>query len=381
LPNAKLISAVVGIAEEIESRKVQPETEVLRLTVPDMPAEVLAGRLGEITQRRMARFPRSYSWPSILACAGLLVPRSNQMRTNLYAALVGEVHSGKSQAAETAQKLLGIEKPLLLEVFAGSAEGLVRLLEDTEGAARLWNPDELSHTLEKANIERASFPYILNSAYYKDEFPLTSAGGKTSNFNSRLSILGGIVEENFGHSFGSATTGGLYDRFIFGRSPAPFDFIYRPYEGTPEEVQPTEVWIAPEVWEAKDEWGRENEALRGRVGENAVRAAVICASFDGQKILTAKHLAPARALAEYQARVRLVLRPNPGENTDARCAFAILQALPENAAWANRRELYQRIHGNRFGPGAFDRAVSNLQFNEQVETKKEGRANLMRLVP
>src|SRR6185312_13264172 len=100
-----------------------------------------------------------------------------------------------------------------------SAEGLVEKLQDAEpGAIRLVFVDELAHLLAKAAIERSSFPYILNTAYYEDQ---QSGGtkGKLFSVDCRLSLSGGVVEQLFGDSFGMATTGGLYDRFIFGLCP------------------------------------------------------------------------------------------------------------------------------------------------------------------
>jgi hypothetical protein len=50
-----------------------------------------------------------------------------------------------------------------------------------------------------------------------DADQLTIARGKAVNFNARLSLVGGIVDEKFDDAFGSATTSGLYDRFLFGQ--------------------------------------------------------------------------------------------------------------------------------------------------------------------
>jgi hypothetical protein len=92
--------------------------------------------------------------------------------------------------------------------------------------------------------------------------------------------------------------------------------------------------------------------------------------FDGRQILRAVDLGPARAFAENQASVRRVLRPNPSENPDAKCAFAIVAALERYAPdgqWFNRRSMYRQIHAERHGAGVLNRALSNLQYNGEIE--------------
>jgi hypothetical protein len=136
------------------------------------------------------------------------------------------------------------------------------------------------------------------------------------------------------------------------------------------------------VWEAKDEWIRTIPNLSGRCAEHALRVAGICAAFDGRQILRVADLGPARAFAENQARMRLILRPNPGENPDAKCAFAIVAALERRAPdgqWFNRRSLYRQIHAERHGAGVFNRAVNNLQYNGEIELRAKSME--LRLLP
>ncbi len=329
------------------------------LKIPDMPSVVLDGRLGEICQKRLGDLPLSYAWISLLTVAGTLVPVGGQP-TNLYGAPIGPTGSGKSQAIKRSIKTMGLAKPQLENTLAGSFEGLASRL-NVDGDARLLCPDELGHLLSKANIDGASFPFALNSAFYDQEFDLTAARGKQVSVNCRLSVIGGIVEENFSSLFGAATTAGLYDRFIFGYCPQPFQYHFRPFEGGPEYTEPCAVTIAHEVWEMRDVWLKEIPGLSTRVAELAIRAAVVAAAFSGRSILYAKHIeASSRAFAEYQLRMRQNFKPNPGENTDARCAFTILAALDAKPGWNLKRDIAKQIHYERFGPTAFERAINSL---------------------
>src|SRR5260221_595116 len=110
----------------------------------DMPDTVLDGRLGELCERCLLagkRFPLAYAWPALIASASVLAPRYTQkQRLNLFVALVGPVHSGKSLAIEAAQQLLVVEPPVLLNLMAGSAEGLTRKCKDANGEPRLFSP-------------------------------------------------------------------------------------------------------------------------------------------------------------------------------------------------------------------------------------------------
>jgi hypothetical protein len=287
---------------------------------PDMPESVLDGRLGEICQRRLKHLPLAYSWGALVTTAGAMIPRgAASIRTNLFWCPVGPPGSGKSQSQEACFQIAGLtQSTTLLKAKFGSAEALVERLEDIGAdAVRLVFVDEMGHLLSKAAIDRSSFPYILNTAYYEDR-QAGGSKGRQFNFDCRLSICGGVVEEIFGDSFGAATTGGLYDRFIFGLCPQPYQYLYRPFEGGLEPIKPFAASADSDVWDARDEWVR--NGISPRVAEHALRVAYICACVDGRPSLRASDLSAAHAFAQYQTRVRVILAPNPGENPDARCA-------------------------------------------------------------
>ena len=181
--------------------------------------------------------------------------------------------------------------------------------------------------------------------------------------------MGGIVEELFGDSFGAATIGGLYDRFIFGLCPEPFQFFWEPFEGPAERLNPFPPSVDANVWEARNHWVKA-EGILPRVAEHALRVAFICAAVDGRPKLHAADLEPALAFARYQMRVRILLAPNPGENADARCAVAIRNWLQEHAAngdWVVRRSLHKGIHAERYGPVIFNRVLKQMAFNSEID--------------
>jgi hypothetical protein len=355
----------------------------------DMPVECLDGWLGKVCAEQMKDFPRAYAWTALLAAASVLVPLSTNMRCNLFVDLDGPVHSGKSSAFELAFKLLGVDKPALLKLMAGSAEGLVEKIGDTAGACRLFYPDELAHLLEKTAIENASFARFLTRAFYESEIDLTVSKRKQLSFNARLTVAGGTVDDQFETLFGSVSTGGLYDRFLFGKCPSGFQYLWRPLD----EVVPVialqddgstravAVHVERSVFEERDRWIQ--SGISPRVAELSLRVATICASLDERRNLTADALGPAYALAQYQTRVRAFLKPNVGENPDAIIACKIRDWMEKSLTagqYVGRRDLYRNIHANRLGPAVFDRALRAMAFNGELEVGKQGKQEIVRLL-
>jgi hypothetical protein len=265
--------------------------------------------------------------------------------------------------------------------MAGSAEGLIRKCKDAAGNPRLFSPDELGHLLEKAQIQHASFAYVLNRAFYTDEFEVLMARGQAVVFNASLSILGGLVSEKFEELFSAVTTGGLYDRFLFGACPGGFAFEYFPFDDSEiEHLAPVPVSVDQNVWIEKAEWHANSPELEPRVAELAIRTAAVCASFDGRRHLTGKDLGPARAFADYQTRIRRLLKPNAGENPEGKVALKILSYLDRfDGRYVSKRTMLQQISAYRFGPSVADRALSVLHANGEIEITK-GRPELVRKI-
>jgi len=371
------------------------------ITRPDMPASVLCGRLGEICRTRLTDFPVAYSWLAVLAAASVLVKPHPMHRCNIYVAPVGLPDSGKSEAQRRANYLFALDKQdgLLLSEKFGSAEGMLEKIGDRKGDSVLWSPDELSHVLEKAQIQGASFPFILNTLFYNDRNNLTVQHRKHITFNARVTIAGGVVEENFGNSFGAATTAGLYSRFLFGLCPSGFRYLYRPMEGAPvvEETLTSATLpfggtsdttlqiprrdapdIHPDVWAARDEIHHE-EKIEPRLLELCIRTAIICAAWDARPVLRASDLEPAWELARYQRRVRGLLQPNPGRNFDAMAAHKIMAYLAQHSVgdkWLACRDLIRATHVvKEFGPSVVSRALSALASAGEIEEASIPRAD------
>lgn len=358
------------------------------MPLADLPMDCLQGRLGEICIKRFKHFPRAYSWIALLTAGSAVIDQDldtnpNDPRVNLYSCLVGEVHSGKSQAIDAAVKALGLEEPTLIESYAGSAEAFARSVGDAGGNPRLWAVDELGYLLEKAHIEHSTIPQVLCTAFNKNHIVMHMGKRETRRLNCSLSILGGMVDTRFSDLFGKATTAGLYDRFMFGHCPGDFLFNYEPFNGGPEIVKrrPDQALLVdPEIWWSwRPHFIKTNPGVNPRLIEIALRCALVCAYFDGAELVDIKRLEPHIALLGYQTRMRIVLKPNPGENFEAQLTHKFLNYLQTHPLFVSRRTLFRDTHAYDKGLSVADRALDMLISNGDVVQVKMGKQTLVRL--
>lgn len=362
----------------------QQWTELIQTTpeqdtrIPDLPESALDGRLGEIAGERPEGLPLAYAWLALVTAAGTLVPESDSIRTNLFTALVGPLTTGKTVTIDWACKKLGVHPPVRLEMKSGSVEGLIKFLSkpDPQGAARLFMPDELSHTLIKAQISNAAFAPFLTSAYSQTQATLTVAESRVLKFNCRLSILGGLVQDQFEASFGWASTGGFYDRFLFGLNDPQSEYFYVPYSDQWVSTQPVAVDADRETFRTVNAWRKEHPEVSSRAVESCMRVAAICASFNGKPTLLPEDLQPAFSLALYQTEIRRQLKPNEGLNDDAKMINSIMKVLiGAGKDWVSFRDLYRKVNANRLGSHIFERSIRHLDRMKRIEVRSTAGKN------
>lgn len=359
----------------LETTTTRQIVEGAGVALLDVPETCLDGVLGELCHERMSDFPRAWAWPAMLAAASVHVANSASIRSNLYVALVGPIGAGKSSVINVANHLLDVGDDLF-DDYVGSAEGLAKHLPNEFGGLyKLWFVDELGHMLDKARIEGASFVRVLNTAFYHDEQSLIVAKGAKHKFNCKLSIIGGIVDEDFEDAFSAITAHGMYDRFIFGYAPTGFKYNYHPLadygeplNGFTRALTPVEK-INADVWEMRRAWLTANPEM-GREFEIAARCALICATYDQRSEINAKSLGPALVYAEAQGKVRRLLRPNLGRNQGGEVSQRVtdyLERYAPNGEWVRLRELLQRTHAARFGLDLVGRVLNALSLCGEIE--------------
>lgn len=384
-------------AQEISADEILIVDDI-RSAIKDMPEECLGGdnTLANICRNYMGHFPRAYAWPAILTVAGAMVPRpaknlserlaissGNSNMTNFYTSLIGPVGSGKGQACEYAKGNLGMFRDQCTETKAGSIEGLLNRLNnlvakgELRGDQVLVDVDEWSHLFKKANIDSATFVDMLNSGFNKSRFSLTVARGQQIELDMAISIIGGMPPERVQECFGSESTSGFYDRFLFGVCPTVNPHIYRPFDpsesalGDGVVLNPIQVSVDKSVWKLVHQWRKADTTL-DRTIEIIVRCAVIIASFDNRPIVFSKDVEALRPLLDYQTRCRLFIQPNPGLTFDAKMCNAILGWLEinsPNGQWMRERDLKRSIRRTleTLGPQVYNNAKKNLAFYGSIE--------------
>jgi hypothetical protein len=408
-PNAAAVTSI-KIKSVDEFKAIEGTALIL-----DMPQETLVGNtLATICREYLCNFPRAYAWPALLTIAGAMVPlpettlnetlaisagRGNQ--TNLITCLIGPVGSGKTQVIEAAVGNLGLSKNNYSDVKAGSVEGLLaKLAGDGNGSIvprqLLLDLDEWSHFFKKAGIDNAAFADVLNSGFNKTEYHLTIAGGKKIDLNCALSLIGGMVDTKVQECFGSSSTGGFYDRFLFGVCPTNNTFSYQPFNYADSalnniliSIKPVRVKIDSSVWNLVNAWRRQDPDL-GRTLEVTVRCAAIIASFDQRETLFAEDIEKMRPFLEYQKKARNLITPNPGVNASAEMCNAIrnwLNTHASNGEWVTQRSLKKGVSSqlDRLGAQIYVGAVKALVSMDAIETSRRANAgtrpsDLIRLI-
>lgn len=370
-----------GFRKEIEralfdAKPVIPEVEVVSTDRPlpsvDMPETVLCGRLGDLLTKNLAKLPRSYAWLSLVAVAGVVVPTGDES-TSLYVANVGPSGSGKDTTVKFCLKMLGLEpdeseQSLVFTTLAGSFEGFAKHYGNRMGAPGLWFSPELIHTLGKSKIEGASYIPALCQLYDSSKTSVVMARKERVDLSIRLSIVGGLVDGNFADAFGGQTGFGLYQRFLFGLQQNT-QLDYEPYTGeliTKPELQ--SVTVAASAREALNSLKVSNPDIEKRMLQSILRMAVICAAWDGRSVLTGDDMAPHLALADYQTKVRLVLRPDPGRNQMAQACNRITSYLQRHGGDVLVTKLNKDTNVSKeFGPGMHRQAIAQLAAAGEIE--------------
>lgn len=379
--------------------KPAPPVSSTATKIEDMPDSVLDGWLGKLYQERLGWFPIAFAWPALLTVANVFTPARGH-RTNLYTVLVGPSGSGKSDTCNWVLQLFGFNleaqassdeesefmgmrqsfhEETLVQTKIASAEGLADFIGDRASRPRLWYMGEMGHTLSKALISGASFPFILADAFYQDNNPIVIEHQKRRPFSCRLSTLGGVVKDDkkgvdmFAFLFGSGTLGGWYERCLFGQYPDGAGWPETPFDGNVAKLPTLEVVrIDPSVYTAMHVW-RKEENFPSHLIQSALRAAIICATFDGRSLLHADDLAPAYAFATYQQRIRLILRPNAGETTEGKVTNLILNYLKRHAPagqWLSRSAILNNTGIYNYGPTVADKVIPSLVFNRTIDLRE-----------
>jgi len=388
----------LGASPSVQQTPVKPPTRPTPVTVAAEPVEPVNNSTGSAAnpedyplamsrecaygwlaeQAEYLGGPFGWSYVSLLT---LSTPRIHveadfyeAIRPTLYAALLGPSGVGKSRTMDRAHLQLGGNDFEVEVNVPGSDRGLYEIFEKVDQAPvppkMVLLQDELRTLMSKVNIQGSSLAPALCTLYYKDEVG-GAVKGKALSAYVRLSILGGLKASDpmeFREVFGSETTAGLFDRFIF--APGPRRWMWSDEWRLPTcEVNeefgcvgsgPRKGWpvkVTKNVFERVKAWRAERQDLdRGRRGELAMRVAAISASMNQEQVISRACLEAALRFAEWQERVKTVYCPGEARNPDAVLTTEMLTAFEEAHklkpnSWHKFRDMARAHNWNRkFGP-------------------------------
>ena len=319
-----------------------------------MPESCMYGWCGEFA--RTLDSPLDAAYPVVLAvAAGYGVPCAGRLRPNLMVNVVGKKGTGKTRVIE--RTLEGWNAPSASQVirrYPGSEIGLIQLLggkkaKDMDEADFVPKPyllaqDEMRITFSKMGIQGSALPNAFNELFYRDDFGTASKQGHWTCC-ARLSVVGGLTctgPDEFAEIYGEATAQGTHDRTVFAPFPDnwEFDDLWEPNENDSFRFRrPGSVEVPREIYDTVKEWRKEDPASRRRLGELALRIALVTASMNHDQQVTPECLRRALEFCEWQELVRAQYKPSETDDLDGRAEQAIIRALEEHTSWVEWRDL------------------------------------------
>lgn len=365
--SAKIAQLAASVPELAPHLAPAPAAKTESNKIWDMPTDCMYGWLGEKTLEMDV--PIGYGYPAMLAMGAvrtLMFPEN--VRPTLYVALIGDIHTGKSQAIKRAQKAFhwtNTALPIIINKVPGSDRGLAKMLEDEDNlnaTNHLLVQDELRQTLSKMNISNSGLAAVLCTLWDDDKAGSADKKG-ADNIFVRLSILGALKAnspEEFTATWGAETNAGLYDRFIYGLAPK---WKYTVPAITPEDRVAQTVVVPALAYDMAHAWRDMFEDVdRKRMAEIALRIAVITAGMNEERTITRECMQAALNFMTWQEGIRNFYKPSHAEqDKESRCTEAIKNALQNyvdgegNPKWVTWRRLYNNRNWCKFGAPTVNR--------------------------
>jgi hypothetical protein len=323
-----------------------------------MPRDAIYGWLGE--KAKSLGMPMGWAYAACLtvfAGMGVNLMHDNP-RATLYTVLLGAVSGGKSESYRRALKAIRPNPDCVKRTTLGSDKAFAQMFnkghkkdEPIELRPYVVVQDEMRALMTKCDIQNSALAPTLCQLWYEDAAGSADSKGDHT-VNIHLSLLGAMAvadPSDFAVLFGNQTQDGLYTRFLFAPGPpTPWDIdhCWIAEEETPR--QPIHVIVPKWCHDRVKEWVRVDRTNdhRPRLGEMALRIAVISASANGDSSITTECLKAALRMADWQVEVRKVYAPGFALNDEARLTAAVLDEMKAAGVddggmprWVNKSKL------------------------------------------
>jgi hypothetical protein len=331
------------------------------LAIPDNALYGFAGRLACSLDA-----PNAYAYLAVLtvfAGQGVYVANGAEIRPTLFALLMGPPEIGKSRTYERLLRVAPwIDGEYIKTTTPASDRGLIKIYERGKDDPRAAEPtpstlvlDEALSMMQKMLISGSTLAQTINEAFYRDRLGAADKQGP-SCCTVRLSLLGNLTVHNpeeFSEAFGATTRTGLYSRFVLAPGPEAWSWsdtwtppavpwppprqiqaaAQAPLGRTINAPQVSSPSIPATAWNRLAQWREQNKGSRGRLGEIAMRVAVISAAINNDTEVGDDCLSAALTFAEWQEAVRAVYLPGYALTPDAIVTGLITDAFK---AWDDK---------------------------------------------
>jgi hypothetical protein len=369
---------------------------------PKFPADIIQGAAKKFVDlySSIRETPEAFLWLSFITYLGNAISPYVRLdcigsEPRFFGVAIGQSgRTRKSAGINTGRDLFKAinnspEEHLRIVEGIGSAEGLLSLMSETLGPKPVTiHLDEIHVLAEKTDLSGSAGIAVFNSLYENHNYDHPLA--RKQNYSVRnvyLSVVGASTLEDFTKTWGTKhADAGFFSRLLLvgsdvptKRIPHPKDPDGRVLNALVEEIRgileavkrdPLVLRIDPdadEIW-AKfyDTFGYGPEW--NRIDTLGFRLMAVHAVLRGEPTVTKANMQSVIAFLQYEVAVRQAVAPVIAENQVARVEEMIRRCLPKSGS-LSRRGLQRAINYDRYGIEVFDKAVSNMRRNDEIDEK------------
>jgi Protein of unknown function (DUF3987) len=348
--------------------------------------------------------PEGFLWLSFVAYFGNLISPHVRLdcassEPRFFGVTIGE--SGRTRKSAGNNAARDLFKALESECHAqtiiegfGSAEGMLRVLGKGQGQQNpaIVHLDEINLLAAKTDIKGSAGIAALHKLFEDHDCDHPLADGGYFVKGAYLSLIGASTLADFIKTWGTKhADAGFFSRLLIVAADVGEKRFPRPKDPDPKELaslvaevgalfdsvrgRHLVVTLAPEAEELwagfYDSFGSGPEW--NRIDTYGLRLMAVQAVLRCEEIVTKENTQQVIDFLQYEVAVREAVKPIIAENSVAQMEESIRRHLPEGETM-KKRDLQRRTNYTRFGIETFDRAITNMTRNEEIDTNTEGRS-------
>lgn len=330
------------------------EEPKISLTMPENCIP-LDSKLGDLA--RTLGVPLGWAWPTMTAVAAAsgdgVEDQGHHVFPAVFVWLLGAKGAGKTTTLKHALGTIFIDRTTTLKRGTPASDvGLIEWMPKDGGKPTLLVMNEGRDMMAKTGIQNNSSLLMKLCDLWDDGLAANHTKGKNNHVScdTRMSSIGGLAinsREEFSALFGAGTVNGYADRCIFGVGE-PIDFNPPELRCLPYTPKPSRV--TADCFALRKAWVNAVEGRNKRLGELALRCALIWACFDELPEVPTHYVEAALRMMEWQELIRTYYVTSEGVDKEARCTEAIERAMDRSETGFKWNTEYRNKHwGDQFG--------------------------------